>query len=257
MRTEEQMVAYALETEVELLPFIPELLADLEELGSDSEVVAEVIEELDLPNDARVVDLGCGKGATALEIADELGLEVVGVELFEPFVDACNELARKRDLGNKCTFVHGDIVKLAGQLPPADVAIFAALGDVIGRLDTTINIIREYVRPGGFLVISDSFIASGGSTDFPGFEQYAEHDETIRRLTSCGDRLIREVLEEEFDDDESDLDEDALIAARAETIALRHPEIASAVREFAASQAAENAYIASNLCGAIWVLERR
>ena len=62
------MVAYALETDVVLLPYVPELLADLEELGSDAEVIAEVIDALELPDDAQVIDLGCGKGATALEV---------------------------------------------------------------------------------------------------------------------------------------------------------------------------------------------
>lgn len=253
------MIAYALETKVELLPFIPELLADLDELGSDAELVTEVIEELGLSHEAKIVDLGCGKGATAVEIADELGLNVTGIELFEPFVEASNNLAKQRGLVDKCSFVHGDIVKLAGQFSPADVAVFAALGDVIGRLDTTIKIIRKYVKPGGFLVISDSYIVSGGSNDFPGFEHYAEHEETISRLTSSGDRLVREVLEEEDQDDgdNDDSDEDVFIAQRAEAVASRHPEVATAVRNFAASQADENEYISTNLRGAVWVLERR
>ena len=46
--------------------------------------------------------------------------------------------------------------------------------------------IRRYVKSNGFIVISDPFITNGGSAGFPGFEGYAEHAETVKRLTSCG-----------------------------------------------------------------------
>ena len=88
MRTEQEMVAYALEVDLQLLPYLPELLADLEELGSDAELITQVIADLDLAADSEVIDLGCGKGAVALEIADELGFKVLGIDLFKPFIQA-------------------------------------------------------------------------------------------------------------------------------------------------------------------------
>ena len=261
MRTEQEMVAYALETDVALLPFIPELLADLEELGSDAELICSVIEDLPLPDDAEVMDLGSGKGAVAVEIALELGLGVVGVELFEPFVASSQQLAQARGVADRCRFVHGDVAKLAGTLPPVDVVVFAALGDVLGRLDETIGIIRQYVKPGGYVIVSDVFVADGGSTDFAGFEQYGDHAQTTKWLTAAGDRLVREVRDSGDEDEDADVDvdvdsEDELIAARADEIARRHPEVADAVRQFASSQKAENDYVSANLVDAVWVLQR-
>jgi SAM-dependent methyltransferase len=191
MRTEDEMVAYALESSPELLPFIPELLADLEELGSEAELIVQVLRELELPKTTSVVDLGCGKGAVAVEVLEELDFEVLGIELFRPFITSCTELARTRGVSDRCRFLQGDIRKMAGRVPPADVAIFAALGDVLGRLDDTIGIIRQYVKPGGCLMIADPFLADSGSPDFPGFEQYAGYQETAARLTSCGDVIVR------------------------------------------------------------------
>lgn len=57
MRSEAEMVAYALEVQPALLPFIPELLADLNELGSDSELLVRVLNDLRLPPSAKVIDL--------------------------------------------------------------------------------------------------------------------------------------------------------------------------------------------------------
>lgn len=253
--TEDEMVAYALETQPSLLPYIPELLADLDELGSDADLIVEVLQDLDLAASARVIDLGCGKGATVVEIADELGLHVLGIDLFEPFVRSCEQLARDRAVSHLCDFVHGDVLGLAGRLEPADVAVFAALGDVLGRLDETVGVIRQYVRPGGFIVVSDAFIKTGASAQFPGFENYSGHDETLRRLQSCGDALIREVCEADGHNDCED-DESELIMARAQALAQRHPEQRDNLVEFARNQAAENDFIDANLVGAVWVLRR-
>lgn len=252
MRSEDDMVSYALEIHPELLPYVPELLADLGELGSDAQAITRILEELNLTGAASVVDLGCGKGAVAVEIAEALNIKVLGIDLFEPFIKPCKELAESRGVSELCHFIHGDILKLAGNIDPRDVVIFAALGDVLGPLDQTISVIRQYAKPGGFIVISDGFIKDGGSSDFPGFEQYSDHDNTISRLTACGDALVSEAIEA-FDFNRGEAE---LIAERASVIAARRPEIAAKVFKYAETQAAEYEYLDENFIGAIWVLKR-
>jgi cyclopropane fatty-acyl-phospholipid synthase-like methyltransferase len=246
------MVAYALETHTALLPYLPELLADLDELGSAAEAIASVLDDLNLTKSTTVVDLGCGKGAAAVEVAENLNLKVIGIDLFEPFIESCKDLAERRGVSELCHFIHGDILKLAGKIGPCDVAIFAALGDVLGSLDRTVSVIRQYAKPGGYMVIGDGFIKDGGSSDFPGFKQYAEHADMIARLTACGDTLISEVI----DADVCDKGEAEMIAARAKAIAARRPEIAAEVLNYAEMQAAEYDFIDEHFIGAIWVLKR-
>ena len=252
MRSEGEMVAYALETHPELLPYVPELLADLGELGSDAQAITRVLGELNLTKSASVVDLGCGKGAVAVEVAKDLNLKVLGIDLFEPFIKSCKELAESRGVSELCHFIHGDILKLAGHIDPCDVVILAALGDVLGPADQTVSVIRQYAKPGGYIAICDGFIKDGGSSDFPGFEQYAERDDMVARLTACGDALVSESLEAaNFDRAEAEM-----IAARARAIAARRPEIAADVLSFAAAQSAEYDFLDENFIVAIWVLRR-
>lgn len=175
MRPEDDMVAYALETDTVLLPYLPELLAYLDELGSNANAISSILDHLDLTMLATVIDLGCGKGAVSVAVATDRNLKVLGVDLFRPFIESCEEFAEKRGVSELCQFIHGDILKLAGNIEPCDVAIFRALGDVLGPLDQTVSVIRQYVKPGGYMIISDGFIKDGGSSDFPGFERYAEH----------------------------------------------------------------------------------
>lgn len=247
------MVAYALEVDPALLPHVPELLHDFEELGSDADLIVEALRGLDLPSGAEVVDLGSGKGAVALEVADQLGLSVLGIDLFAPFVESSRALAEEEDLDHLCTFRHGDVAALAGTLPPVDVAIFAALGDVLGPLPETVGIVRRYVKPGGAIVISDGFLAEGGTPTFAGFEGAVGHSETRRRLESHGDRIENEIvaLSEPSEDSESDL-----IEKRAEDLASRRPELTDQLQQLVTDQRAEVQYLASNITDAVWVLRR-
>ncbi len=257
MRTEEEMVAYALEVDAPLLSHAAKLLDDLAELGSGAEVIERVLRELDLPEDSFVIDLGCGKGATAVEIADELGYRVLGVDLFEPFVEACRVAASAAGVAELCEFRHGNILKLAGAIEPADVVVFSALGDVLGSLDATVGVIRSFAKPGGVILISDGYIKEGVSTDFPGFENYVGHDESIRRLTSFGDSLEREVAERASTVPPEKDDEPTLIRARAEKIAQRHPELRRDLLRYAENQAAEYTFLEANFTGVLWVLRKR
>ena len=256
MRTEEEMVAYALEVDASLLSHVPELLADLEELGSDAELIVQVLRELDLPEDSRVIDLGCGKGATAVGIADELRYRVLGVELFKPFVEACRVAASAAGVAELCEFRHGNILKLAGAIEPVEVVVFSALGDVLGSLDATVGVIRSFAKPGGVILISDGYLKEGASGDFPGFENYVGHDESIRRLTAFGDSLEREVAEPVSTGEPDGDDDSALIRVRAEKIAQRHPELRRYLLGFAEDQAAEYAFLETSFAGVLWVLRK-
>jgi cyclopropane fatty-acyl-phospholipid synthase-like methyltransferase len=252
MRSEQDMVAYALEIDPALLPFVPELLADLDELGSDTGLIVEAVQALRLPKTARVLDLGCGKGATSIEIAQTLGLEVVGVDLFAPFIELCRERAAEAGVADHCTFQCADILKLADEIEPADVAIFAALGDVLGPLDATIGVIRRLVKPGGYMIISDDFLEEEAPTSLPSYDEYVSYEETLRRLQSHGDTLAREIIEPDTEEE----DEGALIRRRALALAEKHPQLADAFRRFADDQDCAYAYIDEHLVAAIWVLQR-
>ena len=252
MRSEQDMVAYALEIDPALLPFVPELLADLDELGSDTELIVDAVRALQLPKTARVLDLGCGKGATSIALAQILGLHVVGVDLFAPFIELCRERADEAGVGHRCTFRCADIRKLSGEIEPADVAIFAALGDVLGPLDATIGVIRQLVKPGGHMIISDDFLEDEATTSLPSYDEYVSHEETLRRLQAHGDIIVREIIEPEAEEE----DEGALIRRRALALAEKHPELAEAFRRFADDQDRAYEYMAEHLVAAIWVVRR-
>ena len=70
----EQSIADSLEADQNLLPHMPFLLQDLWALGSSVDHILELTASLDLkPDQTRILDLGCGKGAAAIQIAERFG----------------------------------------------------------------------------------------------------------------------------------------------------------------------------------------
>lgn len=60
-----------------------------------------VIERLDLKSDAKIIDIGCGCGATTLEIAKKITQgEILGVDISEPMLDKATETAKEMSLSN-------------------------------------------------------------------------------------------------------------------------------------------------------------
>ncbi len=255
-RSDDEMVAYALEIDPALLAYVPELLADLDVLGADDALIVRALRDLGVTEQSTVVDLGCGKGGVTIAIAAALGCRVVGIELFEPFVAIARGAADDAEVGELCQFVLGSISDLAAMVEPADAVVYAALGDVLGPLDVTMATIRQYAKPGGYVVVNDSYLRDTANSRFPGFEDYTDLAGTRRRLTACGDELVLELLEP-LGDDTHDSAEAALIAARAAALADRHPQLASAFEDYARFQQDEYDYLEEHTLGAVWAVRRR
>jgi ubiquinone/menaquinone biosynthesis C-methylase UbiE len=253
----EEQVATALETTPEVLPFLPELLADLDELGTETRDIVEVLRPLGLPPGARVLDLGCGKGTVALALAGELGLRVLGVDGFAPFVEEAKRRAEERGLSGPCEFRQGDLREVVGEVGGVDVVMLLAVGRVLGDAAETVGALRRCVRPGGYVVINDGFVAEGvaldSSRDLAG---YAHLEETRRRMQSHGDRLVRELLPSLEETDAYNASNTEVIRRRAEAIAGRHPEVAERVRGFVAEQERQSRLLTTDLLNALWLLQR-
>ena len=181
-------VADALECAPDFLPLLPELLADLEEIGGSRREIVDLLRPLDLPRGARVLDLGCGKGAVLLALVEELGLHGVGVDAFPPFIEA----AHSRGFDHRCTFRCGDLHEVARDIGEFQVAMMIALGIAIGEQQEIVRLLRQWVPPGGYMVVDDAFLPDALSAPIPEYDGYADHETTLARLRAHGDKILQE-----------------------------------------------------------------
>jgi len=250
-------VAQALEVSPELLPFIPELVADLWVLGSSLDTIVELIRSLNLPpGGARILDLGCGKGAISINLAKEFGFRSLGVDLFEPFITEARKRAQELNVSNLCEFVHDDMRNVLKEEGGFDIAVYAAVGGVLGCWDECIAHIRRCVRPGGYIIIDDGFLSTDEKVERPGYEHYVRHEETLQQLTAYGDSLLHETIIPVEEIKAIDQEFIESIGKRATKLAELHSDFADALTGYLKNQELESQIIETMLTGAVWLLQR-
>lgn len=75
----------------------------------------------------RVIDIACGKGTTAVYLAERLGCRVVGVDISERLIEQAKSLARRRGLTDKVEFRVGDALDLPFGKDEFDAAVSQAM----------------------------------------------------------------------------------------------------------------------------------
>lgn len=116
-------------------------------------------------NGKRILDIGCGIGGPAFEMAKTHGAEVVGIDLEQPLVERAQADAKKHGLEDRCTFQ----TVVAGPLPFADQSFdivvssgaFTQIADKSGILGESFRVLR----PGGHLSCYDWLRSEGEYSD--------------------------------------------------------------------------------------------
>jgi len=252
----EPMVAASLDATPELLPYLPELLADLWELGGSPAVIIDLLRPLKLPAaKTRVLDLGCGKGAIAIRLAQEFGFSVLGIDGFEPFIAEAREKAKEHGVEQLCRFRCGDLRDYLSPIELYDVVIYAAVGGALGNLKENVGKLRNCVRPGGYIIIDDAFLAEK-TEPAPGYENYTTHRKTLPQLTAFGDSLLKEVITPEAEIRSANLRNTELIRRRAEKLARKYPEDAELIRSYVRKQEKETEILGREVACVVWLLQR-
>lgn len=256
---EELDVSRSLEMDPVLLPYAAEILADITALGSWPEVMVSMLEPLELPPEtSRVLDLGCGKGAACIRIAQKLEFQVFGIDLFSPFIQEARERAAILHVESLCTFDTQDIHTLLRKRKKDtyDVVIYAALGDLLGTFDQIIGRIRILVPDGGYMIIDDGYLAHADRLHRPGYEYCRNYEETRRELTKHGDIIISEAIIPKEELVSTFRKDCTYIRWRIEALSLRHPELTESLSAYLVRQLEEYRILEQETVQAVWLLQK-
>jgi SAM-dependent methyltransferase len=119
----------------------------------DPSVLLQVVRELDLPPDSRVVDVGCGEGAHAFRLATHFGFRVLGIDPVQRHLDLAREARRDvaPDIASRVAFERGS----ATHVPARDASLdLVWCRDVMSHVDHPADAYSEFarvLRPGGYV----------------------------------------------------------------------------------------------------------
>jgi len=252
----EERQAYSLTAETpELLPYLPYILQDFWEIGSDPDVMVRLIEKnVSLSGQTRILDLGCGKGAVAVKIADKLCVKVKGVDLMQVFVDYAKVKATEYGVIDLCEFIVEDINETVEKERDYDCVIFGALGSVLGDSAETLDKLKAVIKTGGYILLDESCLPDDGDQEDVRYDYYTylTQWQWHRLFEEKGLELIETDSGNESDS-ESGM---ASLSTRVSELIEKHPDKRDIFKGYIQSQQNEYDDIDNSLITATWILKK-
>jgi SAM-dependent methyltransferase len=102
----------------------------------------------------RILDVGCGSGAPTLELARLSGGQVIGLDVYQPFLDDLTQRAEAAGLSDRVTAQNGSMLSI--DFPDESFDLLWSEGSIfIIGFDRGLEEWRRLIRPGGFLVVHE------------------------------------------------------------------------------------------------------
>lgn len=238
----------------DIIPFLPYLLQDLWELGSSPQEMLSLIKNhIPLNEDARVLDLGCGKGAVSIRLAKELGCCCKGIDLLPDFVQYAREKAAEYGVDSLCEFTVGDITEAVQAERGYDLVIYGSVGNILGSQYETLKALSGTVRPGGHILLDDAYSAEGneGALLFPG--DYPTLSEWKSAISKAGLKLAAIHAPEKNPNNAQDF---IKIKRRAEELSRAYPAKRELFARYVQNQQNEYADLESSLVEIVFLLNK-
>jgi len=241
----------------ELLPYLPYLLQDLWELGSNPRDMIKLMKKhMAISRSTKVLDLACGKGAVSINVAKELGVSVRGFDLFPEFIDYSKKKAKEFGVDGLCAFSVGDVNEVVSAENGYDCTIFGAAGNILGSPQETLAKLARTVKPGGFVLIDEAYLPddeSGENVKYDNYE-FLYRRQWLNLFESNGFTLVEELSNTEEYDFDSD---NRAISARAEELIAKHPEKRLIFEGYVQSQLNEVADLENTVTAVTWMLQKK
>jgi ubiquinone/menaquinone biosynthesis C-methylase UbiE len=109
---------------------------------------------MDSSKTLKIADLGCGTGASTLNLAQNLNAKIIAVDLFQDFLDVLNANAQKNGLVDKITTLRSSMEELPFEEGILDV-IWAECSIYNIGFKKGIKYFKNFLKSGGILAVSE------------------------------------------------------------------------------------------------------
>lgn len=255
----EQKLAGSLTAETtELLPYLPYLLQDIWELGSNPRDMAGLIKDnIKISSKTRIIDLGCGKGAVSISLCKELGIRAKGIDLLPEFIKEAGAKAREYGVEHLCEFTIHDINESVKAEQGYDIVILGAVVDVLGEPAETLNKLKVVVHRNGYILINEGYLL--GDQDDVRYQNYEYL--TLGQWEQLFQELDLEVIAFLTDEDNKSASgindyNNKMIRKRADELIFKYPEKQEIFEGYVKSQQMECDDLNNTVVGVTWLLKQ-
>lgn len=236
-----------------LFPYLPYILQDLWEMGSDPETMFSLVKNHINKQDLRILDLGCGKGAVSIKLARELDCTVLGIDGMPDFIARAREAAMEYGVSGRCIFETGDIREKIGGLTGFDLVVLGAIGQALGDVETTLKTVRLSLNPSGYVLLDDGYIADDSPV---AYNRCLRKSDFYDQIDSAGFRILKEAIIRKETMESNDKTIYASLERRVNELKELHPEKEELFNAYLKSQQFENQMLETEITGGAWLLRR-
>lgn len=238
MKSLEESIAVAMEcTDTSLVAYLPYILQDFWELGSSSSDIILLIEKhLTDYSKLKILDIGCGKGAVSVKIAEKFNCECWGFDGIGEFIEEANRKSVEYKVDTLCRFEKADVRKKINELPKFDVIILGAVGQIFGNYYETLTQLKKCLSKDGLILIGDAYIEDTSSFSRP---DILKRKELLEQIDRAEMKIIDELVGEQNDKEPEYEQEFDFIELRCNELAEKYPEKKSLFESYVQRQIVE------------------
>ena len=238
--------------EIEILPYLPYILQDLWELGSEPNIISGLIKDYVPDSKLKILDLGCGKGAVSIKLALGFDCFVKGIDAVPEFIDDAKRYAIQNGVNDKCEFENGDIRLKISENRDYDIIVLGAIGPVFGNIYQTLNTLKSSLVMGGYIVLDDGYIKD--DSDFSS-NVYIKESEFYNSVRKSGFSILEEVIFLKNFIEDTNKSYFLSIEKRINELIKKHPEKKHLFSGYLKTQENENYLLANKLITGTWLLK--
>jgi len=190
MKTSKQVTEYVTKimgVEEEMIRLLPQLEDKLGLLNPWVRQLPGIFRGLKLKPNQIILDIPCGKGGVSIPLAKNFGVKVIGYDVIEAYVNYATSYAKKKSVGNLCTFKIGDIRDITKHKNISDVLLWIAPPHIWKTAKETIKALRNCVKNNGRILIADAYSYKPTKK----YEDYETMNSTNIGYTTFGDKIIK------------------------------------------------------------------
>lgn len=120
------------------------------------EATEKLVELCHIEASDRVLDVGCGAGATPVYLAKTHGCHVTGVDIVPRMIERCEELARREGVAHLTEFRVADAQDLPFDEDSLDAVITESVAALTEDKQRAVSEFVQVTKPGGYVGLNES-----------------------------------------------------------------------------------------------------